>query len=562
MADVNSSTHSNGSATSSDAVPPSENGTIGEAPKSVPDVQDVPAGTVDTPRPENGRPTKPKGPTRSQQLNKMYSLPAPLRTFPLPTFIPHNPLSLIQILLIWVSQTVRPPSAHPETLHQGWLSLETRSVHIMDPKTIRALWEQGFYGKGSLSRSELSWLDREKRRRGASADKTSEEATKQRRSERQKTKWERARKEREAIDQKLMEEQRVPSRVPAASPAEIAPQPERQWISPVGPLELLALPNSEMELSSWQDKPEATIRSEKVYSNGHSTLPMDTISIETADIKDTQLPVHDHATVGSPHANGSTHANGGAVSNGSADPPKSKSPKIVRFSPTVEQTTFIQSEAPSPSLAAATNERSVDPALEFEDQEHLQLTLEEAFFLSYGLGVLEIFDPETEKPLTNGELFVDFRQLSYFPAPEMLVGRPDDPFMLNYVVYHHYRSLGWVVRGGTKFGVDFLLYNRGPVFTHAEFAIMILPSYSDPSWSENETMTAYVKSKEKRNWSWLHCVNRVNSQVKKTLILVYVDIPSAIPMEVEEELGIDGVLGRYKVREIVLRRWLSNRSRD
>ena len=44
----------------------------------------------------------------------------------------------------------------------------------------------------------------------------------------------------------------------------------------------------------------------------------------------------------------------------------------------------------------------------------------------------------------------------------------DNPFLINYMVYHHYRALGWVVRGGLKFCVDYLLYKRGPVFSHAE----------------------------------------------------------------------------------------------
>lgn len=45
----------------------------------------------------------------------------------------------------------------------------------------------------------------------------------------------------------------------------------------------------------------------------------------------------------------------------------------------------------------------------------------------------------------------------------------DNPFLVNYVVYHHYRALGWVVKGGIKFCVDYLLYKRGPVFHHAEY---------------------------------------------------------------------------------------------
>src|SRR6266536_2919535 len=144
--------------------------------------------------------------SRQQQLNQLYELPAPLRTFPLPTFVPHNPLSLFHVLYAWLSQTIRPQSSHFETLYQGWFSPDTRSVHVTDLRSIRGLWEQGFYGKGSLSRSEPSWLDREKARRGEKAKTTSEENTRLRRAERQQTKWERARKEREAIDQKLLEE--------------------------------------------------------------------------------------------------------------------------------------------------------------------------------------------------------------------------------------------------------------------------------------------------------------------------------------------------------------------
>lgn len=45
---------------------------------------------------------------------------------------------------------------------------------------------------------------------------------------------------------------------------------------------------------------------------------------------------------------------------------------------------------------------------------------------------------------------------------------PDNPFMLHYATLHHYRSLGWVIKSGIKFCADYLLYKRGPVFSHAE----------------------------------------------------------------------------------------------
>lgn len=80
-----------------------------------------------------------------------------------------------------------------------------------------------------------------------------------------------------------------------------------------------------------------------------------------------------------------------------------------------------------------------------------------------------------EEPMTLAQIWCSFQNL-YLPqmssSPTLHVPtqstRFDNPFLINYVVYHHYRSLGWVVKGGIKFCVDYLLYKRGPVFHHAE----------------------------------------------------------------------------------------------
>lgn len=62
------------------------------------------------------------------------------------------------------------------------------------------------------------------------------------------------------------------------------------------------------------------------------------------------------------------------------------------------------------------------------------------------------------------DLFTDNRRLD-----RSTQRRPDNPFVVSYVAYHHFRSLGWVVRDGIKFCVDWVLYgSRGPVGGHAE----------------------------------------------------------------------------------------------
>jgi len=373
---------------------------------------------------------------------------------------------------------------------------------------------------------------------------------------------------------------------------------DRFYVPPVGLLELLALPNSIKDYLPTSQVPQedsdtvSTPKSERP-ANGHTVHSIRPISESvpsiggdgTKDVRglgvvgpvrleeteivggsDTNEDTVDES-VHSTHSEDTTEThdtppNGSSLVNGGPSTPRMKRQKSVRFSPTVEKTTFIQSEPPSPERAATTTTTIEEAPLVIRDQEHIQLTLEEAFFLSYALGALNILDPETKTPIANQDLFYLFRKTSYFPPLANPSLSPDDPFMTNYVVYHHFRSLGWVLRSGIKFSVDYMLYVRGPVFTHAEFGVLILPSYSNPYWSSNPFLQNYVKSKETRTWAWMNRIHRVITQVKKTLVLCYVDIPKPLDPEEEQKLGIDGILARYKVREFVMTRFSANRQRD
>lgn len=195
---------------------------------------------------------------------------------------------------------------------------------------------------------------------------------------------------------------------------------------------------------------------------------------------------------------------------------------------------------------------AVEPEVkELVDKEHLQLTLEEAVWLSFGMGVLDVKVEQSGESIPVDSLFRIGREFSYCP-PRSDHLQPDDPFMMHYAVYHHFRSLGWVTRSGIKFGCDWLLYHRGPAFSHAEFAVIVLPSYSDPYWREQGRDT------NDKSWHWLHMVNRVQSTALKTLVLVYVDIPAPT----EEKLDLASLLKQYKIREVMIKRWLINRNRD
>ena len=382
-------------------------------------------------------------------------------------------------------------------------------MHVTDETAVRALWERGFFGKGSLSRSEPSWLDREKKRRGLIANETSEEITAQRRAERRKFKQERARKEREAIEEKLKEERRVHEYGHAAEPTARS----RYEGLNGGRVDTLA---ESME-SLFERQPLSP-----------PVLPPIMLSLSD--------PVNDNND----------------VDTGKED--------CVLQPPT----------EPAASDASKPMEQDHETeAAAIENQEHLQLNPSEAFFLVYALGVLQICAQNASDLLLPETLFTLFRQHSYFPPREAQDLQPDDPFLIQYVVYHHYRSLGWIVRPGIKFAVDWLLYLRGPVFSHAEFAVIVLPAYTNSYWRSTQELENLTKNKESQSWWWLHCVNRVQSQVRKSLVICYVEVPPpmAETAVVERktsamEIDIGKVLKQYKVRELTMKRWTPNRERD
>jgi tRNA-splicing endonuclease subunit Sen2 len=444
--------------------------------------------------PANGASRKPR--PKRPNYNEIHAKPLPLDVYALPAFVPHNPISVLRLVISLISQSLWPPQSH-HVVHKAYYSVETQSIHVTDPASIRALWEQGFWGKGSLSRSEPQWLVAEKRRRGAQASKTSTEVTQSRREERRQFKLERAKAQREAIEQQLRQEGKIVS--------------------------------------------DANI--DKLVGS---------------DAKDTSKPEE------------------------------------------VAGTSTINKAADG---AVAQADTEAGPELDVPDLEHLQLTPEEAFFLTYVLGALEVVNADAQTSSADLQRYPTWYLLRLYcsyalslsesidlertlthlrtaysmsngatrmdPAMSCIPSiAPDNPFLMKYVVFHHFRSLGWVVRPGVKFAVDYLLYIRGPAFTHAEFAIMIIPSYSAPYWNEQADGQSQVRAaeKERRDWWWFHRVNRVQTQVMKTLMLVYVEVPEPWDTSCVEldgfRLDIGSVLKKYTVREFVFKRWSPSRNRD
>ena len=105
---------------------------------------------------------------------------------------------------------------------------------------------------------------------------------------------------------------------------------------------------------------------------------------------------------------------------------------------------------------------------------------------------------------------------------------------------------------------SWLLYLDGPAFNHGEFGIIVIPSFSDPRWAGHPSPAEYPP----KSWHWLMGTVRVLSHVFKDLVLVYVDIPLPPVFDLAiRDNGFAGALKKYKVREVMVRRWSSNRNR-
>ena len=511
------------------------------------------------------RPLRPKKPN----YNQLHSKPLPLTIYPCPPLIPHNPLSVLYFAYTYISQYFNPPSSHPKARVQGIYSEVTRSVHVTNDASIRLLWEAGFYGKGSLSRSEPTWLDAELKRKGLKEADTSETVTAARREERRRFKMDRAKKEQEIINEKLMEELLVDK----IASAQIT---GRQ------------LPRGPTLRSKYEGIAEAALLS--------------------------------------PSKQGFLDA-----SKGGQSPPPYSTPNDASGGGGLQAKAHKMNGVIDRSAPAKTPESST----QIKNQEHLQLNPEEAFFLTYALGILDVYMPtpnlssllETTDvhtpphiPLSPSTLLQNFLTTDTFPpSPQapLLSHDPSSPFLLSYVTYHHFRSLGWVVRPGTKFGVDWLLYLRGPVFSHAEFAVVIMPAYTHPYWRRRKQRrrqpnvteisldtTAHDADQPEQqldevnndpnhiehslphssnqfktiSWHQIHTFQRVQAQVRKSLVIAWVDIPPPFEADTKvpgqkpshsenyidetQAIDISQILSRYKVREMMLKRWIPNRSRD
>lgn len=134
------------------------------------------------------------------------------------------------------------------------------------------------------------------------------------------------------------------------------------------------------------------------------------------------------------------------------------------------------------------------------------LRFEEAYFLAYIFGSI-VIRKDFNSYYNLDELWNLFSNV--FCENEKF------KFASYYASYHHFRSKGWIVRSGFKFGVDYLLYKEGPPFYHALYSVVI----------------RYISGNQKHqefNLNELSSLIRVSKNSRKELLLCTVNIPESV----------------------------------
>lgn len=187
--------------------------------------------------------------------------------------------------------------------------------------------------------------------------------------------------------------------------------------------------------------------------------------------------------------------------------------------------------------------REIKPKIECESfpiQETLHLTFEETFFLLYGLGCLNLID------FDGNLLDID--------SAWHIFCKTDKNFVSKYVVYHYFRSKGWIVKPGLKYGGDFLLYKQGPPFYHASYIVII-------DILDGDTLvTDQSKCMHKLTWNSLLGLERLSETAAKEILFAQVLWPSSA-LHTSNTLSVDS-LSEFSVRELLWRRWNPKRNKD
>ena len=168
------------------------------------------------------------------------------------------------------------------------------------------------------------------------------------------------------------------------------------------------------------------------------------------------------------------------------------------------------------------------------DKEYMQLSGEEALYLSHEVGCLKVMSP-------------DQNMKAYSPVELWNLFRTQNPhFVELYTTYCYYRRKGWVPKSGLKYGVQYVLYKGSPEVYHSSYGVLVRPCESlGPGGSDNAPIL---------RWQDVIAASRVSESVGKELVVCYISKVTTPTTDEEGSLDLPDCIRSFVVHEVFVTR--------
>lgn len=342
-----------------------------------------------------------KGRARAAMNNKRYGTP-------LPILLPESPLyaaplaspppnsSVVRLGLFTSARAIVPSIT-------GKLDRDTQSVWIEDSSDMRLLFERGFFGKGSLSRSEPTWRDGRKELLKGGNAANAEKIREQRRKERKQFKIDRA----AAMKEAAVKAEKVLAARKAAeaaggrpgTPGAGTPGTTGTPGTPGG----AGTPKEETELKGEGleegEKPETPNEVDTVEGELDPDLDVNALTPQTFLVRPTRPDANRNRGKKAFRRKPAPAAGAAGAAGAPADGSTPGTPAETTETGPTEEELAAQAAEKEEEVRRRAEEKAREAELDeivselVEEREHLQLSYVEALFLA-GIGVLKIHDPE------------------------------------------------------------------------------------------------------------------------------------------------------------------------
>lgn len=162
--------------------------------------------------------------------------------------------------------------------------------------------------------------------------------------------------------------------------------------------------------------------------------------------------------------------------------------------------------------------------IRYDTKERIVLSHEETFYLVYHdcLEVIEVKTVKSNRKIEKEELFQLFCSVKGFE--------------IKWAVYYYLRNLGWIVKSGLRFGVDYILYSDHPEKSHSLYGVVL------KSKEKSESHDNFLES-----WVPILRTLRIANSVSKGIIFCYCNTVEGLSYEnIIKISDIECVMGSTK----------------